>query len=105
MFARLGHYSVCRGEGRAAAELQLMPLSASKGECQCWDSGVVGHLCPGPQPRLLAEGPVAGFVRLFAHEASPHPLPEAGKGGFPWDLTPGLSDVNAVTFAYAGFPV
>lgn len=61
MFARLGHYSVCCEHGRVAAKLQLMPLSASKGEFQWWDSGVVKHLCPGPQPRLLAEGLLARF--------------------------------------------
>lgn len=83
MFARLGHYSVCCGEGRAAAELQLVLLSASKGEFQCQDSGVVEHLCPGPQPGLLAEGLLVGLVWLFARWAFAHPLPEAGEGGFP----------------------
>lgn len=83
MFARLGHYSVCCEEGRAAAELQLVLLSASKGEFQCWASEVVEHLCPGPQLGLLAEGLLVGLVWLFAHWVSARPLPEAGNGGFP----------------------
>lgn len=84
MFARPGHYSVCCEEGRAAAELQLMPLSASKGEFQCWDSGVVRHSCPGPQPRLLAEGLLQGlfgflltrYLLVLSHKQEREASPE-----------------------------